>query len=57
VRIKRVKNLETDISESYLQCTIVAKFLETENNATEVGEILQKMEPTSESIGSVNRMA
>jgi len=50
VGIKAVKYLETLGSRVYLQCTIVAKYWKQEI-ATEVVEVLQKMETTSESIG------
>jgi hypothetical protein len=50
VGIKVVKYLETLGSKIYLQCTIVAKFWKQEK-ATEVVEVLQKMETASESIG------
>jgi len=50
VGIKAVKYLETLGGRVYLQCTIVAKFWKQEK-ATEVVEVLQKMETASESIG------
>jgi hypothetical protein len=50
VGIKAVKNLETLGTGVYLQCTIVAKYWKQEI-ATEVVEVPQKMETTSESIG------
>jgi hypothetical protein len=50
VGIKAVKNLESQGSRSYLQCTIVAKFWKQEK-ATELVEVLQKMETNSKSIG------